>query len=306
MRRSAAGLVVGVVLLVLAAPASPHAGHGAIEIDIGGFAFTPQNVSLYQGDSVVFTWKGPDTNHSATGDTFDTDAGKGSAEVLHTIGDTYAVTFNDPGTFTYHCKVHSSMTGTIKVQPSPVAPPSATAPVLTKVRVSPRKFARRTTLTFNLDWPASMRATLRKGSRVVKEVDFNAVPGDNKKRVDFGKRVKPGKYALKLVAVDRTNGKASKAASVPVEVQRSASAASVRAPAYPPITCGRVTISGTRYVVRSHGPSCTTAIRGVKGFIVHRTSPRFYRCKRYGGDVPAYCTGAIAKYKNRYFFANKS
>ena len=306
MRRSAAGLVVGVVLLVLASPASPHAGHGAIQIDIGGFAFAPQDVTLYQGDSVVFTWKGPDTNHSATGDTFDTDAGKAPAEVLHGIGDTYAVTFNDPGTFTYHCKVHSSMTGTIKVQPAPAGAPAATAPVLTKVRVSPRRFARKTTLTFNLDWPASMRATLRKGSRVAKEVDFNAVPGDNKKRVDFGKRVKPGKYVLRLVAVDRTNGKASKAASVKIEVKRSASAARATRPALPPITCGRITVSGVRYIVRSHGPSCTTAIRGVKQFMAHRTSPRFYKCKRYGGDIPAYCIGATPKYKRRYFFASKS
>jgi hypothetical protein len=76
--------------------------------------------------------------------------------------------------------------------------------------------------------------------------------------------------------------------------------------AYPPITCGRITVGGTRYVIRTHGPSCTTAIRGVKGFMAHRTSPRFFKCKRYGGDVPAYCVGSLPKYKRRYFFANKS
>ena len=78
------------------------------------------------------------------------------------------------------------------------------------------------------------------------------------------------------------------------------------AAAYPPITCGQITVAGTRYVVRTHGPSCTTAIRGVKGFMAHRTSPRLFKCKRYGGDVPAYCIGSIPKYKRRYFFANKS
>jgi hypothetical protein len=76
--------------------------------------------------------------------------------------------------------------------------------------------------------------------------------------------------------------------------------------AYPPITCGRVTINSKRYLVKTHGPSCTTAIRGVKGFILHRTSPRFYKCKAYGGSIPAYCVGAIDKYAKRYFFANKS
>jgi hypothetical protein len=77
-------------------------------------------------------------------------------------------------------------------------------------------------------------------------------------------------------------------------------------PAYPAITCGRVAISGTKYTVKAHGPSCTTAISGVKGFMAHKTSPRFYKCKRYGGDIPAYCTGAVPKYSKRYFFASKS
>jgi hypothetical protein len=77
------------------------------------------------------------------------------------------------------------------------------------------------------------------------------------------------------------------------------------AAAYPPITCGRVTVNGKRYVVKAHGPSCTTAIRGVKGFITHHTSPRYYKCKSYGGDIPAYCIGAIAKYQKRYFFASR-
>ena len=75
--------------------------------------------------------------------------------------------------------------------------------------------------------------------------------------------------------------------------------------AYPPITCGRITADGKRWVVKTHGPSCTTAIRGVKGFMAHHTSPRFYKCKSYGGDIPAYCVGAIEKYKRRYFFASK-
>ena len=83
-----------------AAPASPHAGHAPIEVDIANQSFAPRDVQIYQGDSIIFTWKGPDTNHSATGDNFDSDAGKQPAAVFHPIGDTYAVTFNDVGTLT--------------------------------------------------------------------------------------------------------------------------------------------------------------------------------------------------------------
>jgi hypothetical protein len=46
------------------------------------------------------------------------------------------------------------------------------------------------------------------------------------------------------------------------------------------------------------------AIKGVKAFITRGTNPRNYRCKKYGGDVPAHCIG-LAKYEKRYFFASK-
>ncbi|MEA2493836.1 MAG: hypothetical protein QOJ29_1747 [Thermoleophilaceae bacterium] len=219
MRGFAASCVAGLVVLVAAPPATPHAGHGPVPIDIADFKFAPASVQIYQGDSVVFTWKGPDTNHSATGADFDSDAGKSPGSVLHPPGDTYAVTFSKPGTFSFHCKVHGSMTGTVTVSAT-AASPQPTAPVLTKVAVSPRTFARRTKVKFTIDSPASLRAMLRKGSKVVKEVDFNGHPGANSKTVDFGKKLKPGRFVLKLVAIDPTSGKASKTASVAVQVKR--------------------------------------------------------------------------------------
>jgi plastocyanin len=289
------------VLLATAAPASPHAGHAPIQVDIANQSFAPRDVQIYQGDSIIFTWKGPDTNHSATGDNFDSDAGKQPAAVFHPIGDTYAVTFNDVGTFNYHCKVHPSMTGTVAVQAVP-GPPTPVAPKLTKVSAKPAAFTRRTTLHFTLDTPASVRAILRRGTKTLKEVDFLAHPGQNTHKVNFGSRLKPGKATLRVVAVDQTSGLASKTASLKVQIRAVATSSSFD---YPPITCGRVTFKSKRYVVKAHGPSCTTAIRGVKGYLANHTSPRYYKCKSYGGDIPAYCTGAVEKYRKRYFFASK-
>jgi plastocyanin len=216
--RSAVPSVIGLALLAAAPGASPHTGHPPLEIDIANHAYAPQNAQIYQGDSVVFTWRGPDTNHSATGDDFDTDAGKPPATVLHTTGDTYAVTFNKLGTFTYHCKVHPSMTGTVTVQQVPGAPPPA-APTLTSVSVKPRTFAARTTLRFTLDSPASMRAILRRGSKILKEIDFVAPPGQDAKRLNFGNKIKPGKAVLKVVAIDQSSGLSSKTASIRVTVK---------------------------------------------------------------------------------------
>lgn len=300
--RGTVGILIACALLVAAPAASPHAGHPPLEIDIGGHAFAPKDAQIYQSDSVVFTWKGPDTNHSATGDDFDTDAGKPAAEVLHAPGDTYAVTFSKIGTFKYHCKVHPDMTGTITVQPIPGAPPPQ-APVLSHVSAKPKVFTTLTTLRFTLDSPASVRAILKRGAKTLKEIDFLGHPGANSKRLKFGKKLKAGRAVLRVVAIDQSSGLASKTASLKVEVKRAqASASAMR---YPPITCGRITFNGKRYVVKTHGPSCTTAIRGVKEWMGHHKSPRYYKCKTYGGDIPAYCIGAVEKYKKRYFFANK-
>jgi plastocyanin len=218
-RRSAVPSALALGLLAVAPAATPHAGHPPLEIDIASHAFAPQNAQIYQGDSVVFTWRGPDTNHSATGDDFDTDAGKPPATILHTTGDTYAVTFNKLGTFNYHCKVHPSMTGAITVQQVPGSP-APVAPTLTNVTVKPRAFTARTTLRFTLDSPSSMRAILRRGSKTLKEIDFVASPGPGSRRLSFGRRIKPGKTVLRVVAIDQTSGLASKTASIRVEVKR--------------------------------------------------------------------------------------
>jgi plastocyanin len=243
-RRSAVASACAALALLAHAPAaSPHTGHPPLEIDVANHAFAPRDVQIYQSDSVVFTWKGPDTNHSATGDDFDSDAGKPAAEVLHAPGDTYAVTFSKVGTFGYHCKVHPDMTGTITVQPIPGAPPPQ-APTLTKVSAKPSTLTTRTTLRLTLDSPASVRAVLKRGSKTLEEVDFLGHPGANSKRLKFRKRLKPGKAVLEVVAIDQSSGLASRTASVRVNVQRAKAAAAVVA--YPPITCGRISFHARR------------------------------------------------------------
>jgi hypothetical protein len=84
-------------------------------------------------------------------------------------------------------------------------------------------------------------------------------------------------------------------------------AAAVAAPtvsAYPAITCGRISVGGQTYIVKSHGPSCSFAIHGLREYMAHKTSPRLYKCRRYGANIPAYCLGT-GKYSKRYFFLTK-
>jgi plastocyanin len=206
-----AGIVVALAVLATAPAADPHAGHGATWIGISQFKYTPDSATIYAGDSVLWTWNGPDTDHSVTADAgqsmqFDSDAGKSDAQILHPVNDGYGVTFNEPGSYRYHCRVHSSMTGTITVQPAPVAP-TASAPKLTRVSAKPKRFCRRcsTTVRYTVDGPASMRAVLRRRGRAVKEIDFTSSPGEHSRRLRF-RNVRQGTYVLRLIAVDNSSG----------------------------------------------------------------------------------------------------
>jgi plastocyanin len=227
--RSAVALIA-LACLSTAPAGDTHPGHGAIPVSIGQLQYSPANISIYVGDSVLFTWNGPDTNHSVTSDSgqsisFDSDPGKSSGQIGHSIGDGYGVSFAQVGTFHYHCKVHSFMKGTITVQPAPGGPatPSTNPPQLTSVRVKPTRFCTRcakpgTVVSYRLDVPASMRASLRRGGRTVKEIDFSSPPGPGTKRLAF-KKVRAGTYVLRLVAIDNVTGKSSKRADTKVQVR---------------------------------------------------------------------------------------
>jgi len=89
--------------LLKAAPAKQ-----ASDISISGFAFNPTTTTVAAGTTM--TWRNGDpTEHTVTAvdDSF-------KSEILGS-GKTFAVTFDEAGTFEYHCLIHPSMEGTIKV-----------------------------------------------------------------------------------------------------------------------------------------------------------------------------------------------
>ncbi len=86
-------------------PAAEHA-----KADMADFAFEPTPVNVETGGSV--TWTNTDAApHTATADdqkTFDT----GTLQK----GDSKTVTFSKPGTYTYFCRFHPFMHGTVVVK----------------------------------------------------------------------------------------------------------------------------------------------------------------------------------------------
>ncbi len=88
--------------------ATPAPVAGGAALSIANFAFDPATLKIKVGTKV--TWTNNDgAPHTATSADGAFDSGRLSS------GASFAFTFTTAGTFTYHCAIHSSMTGTITV-----------------------------------------------------------------------------------------------------------------------------------------------------------------------------------------------
>ena len=102
-------LVVGSLAVVVAVLGTGVALAASQAVSISSFAFSPQSVTVSVGDTV--TWTNSDTvTHTATADDASWDTGN-----IAGGGGTGAVVFTKAGTFLYHCRIHSQMTGTVIV-----------------------------------------------------------------------------------------------------------------------------------------------------------------------------------------------
>lgn len=79
------------------------------DVVIEDFAFSPETVKIKAGSSVQWTNQDSST-HTVTSDKDAFDSGNLSN------GKTFALDFQDAGTYEYHCDIHPSMTGTVEVE----------------------------------------------------------------------------------------------------------------------------------------------------------------------------------------------
>lgn len=92
-----------------AAPCSVATSAGSVTAAIKDFEFDPATVTAKVGDTITWTNNGP-TNHTVTlDDQPSCDTGTIAA------GATGSLTFTAAGTYAFHCKIHSSMKGTITI-----------------------------------------------------------------------------------------------------------------------------------------------------------------------------------------------
>ena len=91
------------------APTSTSEIQAVDKVSIMDFAFSPEKITVKKGTTV--TW----TNNDSAKHTIKADSGTGPASNLLANGDTYTYTYNEVGSFGYHCEPHPYMKGTVEV-----------------------------------------------------------------------------------------------------------------------------------------------------------------------------------------------
>ena len=128
-RRLAVPLLVGVVIVGCSSNVSMPGGTvgSAHKVQaLASLAFDPTSVVLAPGDSI--TWVFGSVGHTVT-----FDAGAGAPANIGSVSTPQANVsgtrvFTTAGTFTYHCSIHPSMTGTVTVGGNSIAPPPPPPP----------------------------------------------------------------------------------------------------------------------------------------------------------------------------------
>lgn len=110
MQKIVIGFVLAVIVLVSGCTGpkqqSTTNGVSGTTVDIKGFAFEPNTITVKSGTTVIWT-NGDSTPHTITGSNFD------SGSISQ--GSTFSQTFKEAGTFDYHCAIHSNMQGKVIV-----------------------------------------------------------------------------------------------------------------------------------------------------------------------------------------------
>jgi plastocyanin len=119
MKKILFAFLVGILLVAGCTQQPPPSNGGGNQtgnvVKISGFAFVPQTITIKKGESV--TWINEDsTPHDVASDPHPTHTilpGLRSGTLQN--GQSYSFTFEQTGSWGYHCHIHPSMTGTVVV-----------------------------------------------------------------------------------------------------------------------------------------------------------------------------------------------
>jgi hypothetical protein len=126
-------------------------------VSISNFAWSNPEVHIDLDEKVIWDWIGPDLAHSVTGisaNSLQWDSDPHTDAPSHQPGDSFALQFEQPGTYSFQCKLHSAVRGEVVVSstpgnpngdPGPPPPPNIDVikPTLGEVRLAKQRFTSR-------------------------------------------------------------------------------------------------------------------------------------------------------------------
>ncbi|MGH8280192.1 MAG: cupredoxin domain-containing protein [Gammaproteobacteria bacterium] len=127
----AAVVLVGAAGGIFAAALADTVQPQTVQINIQNFAFTPAQISVPPGTTIVWT-NLDDVVHTVISDT-----GAFASSGQLSKGDSYTLTLTKPGDYRYHCGIHSFMQGVIHVVPP--APGAQSRPAAVKPSIRPAR-----------------------------------------------------------------------------------------------------------------------------------------------------------------------
>ena len=224
MRRAA---VIGGALLVAFLLLPAFASADSRRVAISNYSWSNEVVEIDLGEHVTWHWIGPDTMHSVTGQdppAEGLDSDPQTNQPKHLIGDDFRLDFDQPGTYEFQCKLHSTVSGSVVVSQKPGKPSSEPDPIpqslvdlqppnLRDARLKHDKFGRRgTALRYSIDEPARIEIEYfelkRKGGRSFAGYARHKGAGIGFNGVRFGVArnhfpARPGRYLARVSATDR-------------------------------------------------------------------------------------------------------
>ena len=111
MTKKLAVVTIFLVLGAILGGACSSGGSSGNTVSISGYAFNPASLNVTTGTTVIWT------NNDAVTHTVTSDSGAFSSGDI-APGQTYSYTFNQAGSFAYHCSIHTYMHGTVTVTTS--------------------------------------------------------------------------------------------------------------------------------------------------------------------------------------------
>ena len=150
-------LALGAALAGVSAARPAVARASDAKVAIGDYRWSHPVVSVDLGQRATWYWVSPDTMHSVTGVSAN-DVGEDSdpnrPEPEHRVGDTFRLSFTQPGVYQFRCKLHPVVHGEVIVSATPGDPADDPDPI-------PRLNVDLTRPTLNDIFLASRRLTLR-------------------------------------------------------------------------------------------------------------------------------------------------